>query len=274
MAQRWYCRVLGGEFGPLTFRQLARLVRDGAVTEGDEVRPDYQQHWQSAESVIGLYYMAFRAPGGTEDPVADASSGGMPVGVATAVEEEDAGEDDPAMLTLMEAIARRRLSGDAAGPTVALPGDVAAGDLDELENPFAVDEGLDLTAPSQLTGAIADAVEVAEANAAGSERRLPGWIRVPFGLISRLGGWQTAVRWGFSLTAAVVAANLAAWWLVQWSAREQLRFPSRKATAVLPYFPGFGRCGEFEYWLLFGHAVFFVGLTAFLTARWLANRAE
>lgn len=276
MVRRWYCRVLGEQFGPLTFRELARLVRDGALSEEDDVRPDYQKHWQSADTVVGLYFTAFRAPGGAED------SDPNEVAVAfrppeSAPEEDDGDDNDPAILTLMEAIARKRQSADgseSAGSAGSAAGVAAEIGGDGDWNPFADDGEIDLSTPSALSGAIADAVAVANEKTGGDQRRRPWWIRFPSRLISGLGGWQRTARWGYLLAATAVAANGASLALLEWSAQEQLRFPSRGKTAVLPYFPGIGRCGEFEYWMLFGHTVFFAGLAAFLAARWLLNRAE
>lgn len=273
MVRRWYCRVLGEQFGPLTFRELARLVRDGSLSEDDDVRPDYQKHWQSADTVIGLYYMAFRAPGGTEDPDANEVAVAVPP-LESASEEDDGDDNDPAMLTLMEAIARKRQSADGSVSHGSVAGDSAEIDGEDFLDPFGEEGDFDLSAPSELTGAIADAVAVADEKTGVDDRRRPWWIRFPSRLISGVGGWHRTARWGYLLAATAVAANGTSLALMEWSDQEQLRFPSREKTAMLPYFPGIGRCGEFEYWILFGHTVFFAGLVVFLAARWLLNRAE
>lgn len=281
MAQRWYCRVLGEEFGPLTFRQLTRLVREGTVSEEDSVRPDYQKHWQSAESVVGLYYMAFRAPQLPEESEADGVSVGPHARLTVPTDriESDEDDDDPAALTLMEAIAQKRQSAlETGGPRPFSEENVDSDGVgtDGLEDSFLPDEEADLSAPSQLSSAIADAMAQVDEKAqkSVSRQRLVWWICLPVQLISGLGGWQQTARWGYVLTTTAVAANGAAWGLMQWSDHEQLRFPSRSQATALPFFPGFGRCGETEYWMLFGHTVFFAGLAAFLAARWLVNKAE
>ncbi|MDB5385773.1 MAG: hypothetical protein JWM11_1419 [Planctomycetaceae bacterium] len=62
MASKWYLKAEGAETGPLSFRELADLVRSQAIAETDLVRPDWKTEWQRADSVIGLFYMARKSP--------------------------------------------------------------------------------------------------------------------------------------------------------------------------------------------------------------------
>lgn len=62
MATQWYWREQGNEKGPVTFKELIAMVQDRALNEEDEVRDQYSTSWQSAESVVGLFYMARRLP--------------------------------------------------------------------------------------------------------------------------------------------------------------------------------------------------------------------
>lgn len=69
MATHWYWRHEEVTSGPVSFQELAGLVRDHRINEDDPVRPDYSKEWQTAESVIGLFYMAERVPIARPDPV-------------------------------------------------------------------------------------------------------------------------------------------------------------------------------------------------------------
>ncbi|MDB5347798.1 MAG: hypothetical protein JWP89_6175 [Schlesneria sp.] len=62
MATRWYWRDAEGVNGPISFQELAAMIRDRALNEDDLVRPHYSKEWQTADSVVGLYYMAHRVP--------------------------------------------------------------------------------------------------------------------------------------------------------------------------------------------------------------------
>jgi len=58
MASRWYLQVEGGEVGPLTFQELAELIRAGKLTEQDRVRRESSGDWIRADEVIGLFHVA------------------------------------------------------------------------------------------------------------------------------------------------------------------------------------------------------------------------
>lgn len=279
MGRLWYCRVLGEEFGPLSFRQLAKLVREGSVTAEDDVRPDFQDGWQSAHSVIGLYRMAFRA-GNLDDP--EVPVAGSPPSQKANVEKE---EDAPAPLTLLGAIARKRQPAAATtsafetgrvGPPSIVPSDGFGIDLTEQEDLPADDRGAEAS-ESQLSGAIADAMAQAEERSAakGPRFRLLGrLIRAAVSWIGELGGWEQVFRRGFVVIAAAVAANGTAWALIEWSSLEQSRFPTGAKGPLLPFFPGWGRCSEWEYGLLMGHSMLLAGVIGVLAARWSLSRTE
>jgi len=274
--------VLGEEFGPLSFRQLARLVREGSVAAEDAVRPDFQDRWQSAQSVIGLYRMAFRAQDldDPEEPLA-----GSPSANRVDVEEEEEDDNDPATLTLLEAIARKRrprmsLSpGSRAGhadPTRT--SSVTGLDVDLADRAGSPIDDAETEAPgSQLSTAIADAMAHVDSRSL-AEGRPPHFLgrigQAVALLMESLGGWEQAFRNGFVLVATGGAANGAAWGLMEWSSLEQSRFPTRQTAVAMPFFPGFGRCSDVEYSLLFGHAVLLAGLIGFLAARWCVSRTE
>jgi len=55
MAERWFCKVLGREMGPLGFEDLVELARSGTLTEGDPVRREGSDDWAAAGEVAGLF---------------------------------------------------------------------------------------------------------------------------------------------------------------------------------------------------------------------------
>ena len=54
MASQWYQKTPTAERGPLTFAELAQLVRVGTLGEDDLVRRDGQGEWQRVANVVGL----------------------------------------------------------------------------------------------------------------------------------------------------------------------------------------------------------------------------
>jgi hypothetical protein len=64
MATQWYWRDGEQTKGPVSFQELAGMVRDLCLNEDDLVRPSYSKEtdWQTTDSVVGLYHMAERVP--------------------------------------------------------------------------------------------------------------------------------------------------------------------------------------------------------------------
>lgn len=62
MATQWYWRDGDTTNGPVSFQELAGMVRDHVLNEDDLVRPEYYPEWQTTDTVVGLYYMAQRVP--------------------------------------------------------------------------------------------------------------------------------------------------------------------------------------------------------------------
>ncbi len=58
MASLWFCKVLGQEVGPVSFEDMAEMVRSGTLKEEDRVRRRGSGEWIAAREVVGL----FRAP--------------------------------------------------------------------------------------------------------------------------------------------------------------------------------------------------------------------
>lgn len=55
MANNWYYKLMGEEFGPLTSSELRQYAADGRLTRDAYVRRDNEDRWVSAESIRGLF---------------------------------------------------------------------------------------------------------------------------------------------------------------------------------------------------------------------------
>ncbi len=62
MASKWFCKVLGQEMGPVSFREMAEMVRSGTLKEDDPVRREGASEWTRAGEVIGLFRAAAKEP--------------------------------------------------------------------------------------------------------------------------------------------------------------------------------------------------------------------
>ena len=65
MASQWFCKVLGQEVGPVSFREMAEMVRAGTLKEDDPVRREGTSRWTRAREVIGLFRAAAKEPAPT-----------------------------------------------------------------------------------------------------------------------------------------------------------------------------------------------------------------
>jgi hypothetical protein len=62
MASNWYLKTDGDDTGPLTFGQLVDLARTQSLVEADLVRSDWNDQWQRADTVVGLFHMSRKSP--------------------------------------------------------------------------------------------------------------------------------------------------------------------------------------------------------------------
>ncbi len=62
MASQWFCKVLGQEVGPVSFRAMAEMVRAGTLKKDDPVRREGTSQWTRAREVIGLFRDAAKEP--------------------------------------------------------------------------------------------------------------------------------------------------------------------------------------------------------------------
>ena len=71
MATKWFVRTDFGERGPLTFQDVAFLIRDNQVSRDGLVRREDLDEWQPANSVVGLVHAARRHQAIDEKVVAE-----------------------------------------------------------------------------------------------------------------------------------------------------------------------------------------------------------
>lgn len=82
------------------------------------------------------------------------------------------------------------------------------------------------------------------------------------------------LRLGYKLGAALVTANITAFFLLNWSEQQSMIFPSRKPTEAKLIFPLIGECSHFSYWMYFVDVVIFVAVLTYFAAWWLETHAD
>ena len=264
MATYWYFRAFNEEMGPVPFSELVEMVRTGAINEDDPVRSDWEQQWQRARSVPGLFYMAQREPvpetdGAVHDPIFDDG-------------DDEFSEEE------------RVLLGEASETTDESP------EPEEepwrppwLQQMLNFSEGWSTANPSaggavikNTPGGLASLVDQAVDHL---DRR----DKPPEGRMARL-GWRLrrflvaatapeAIGRVLRFGAALAAANLAAFGLDRWATHEAMRFPSRSASSEM-HFPGLGVCSSDEYFLLMSASMILAGMLAYGAVFLLESYAE
>lgn len=82
------------------------------------------------------------------------------------------------------------------------------------------------------------------------------------------------LRLGFKLVSAVIAANITTFFLLNWSEKQNMIFPSRKPIETKLFFPLLGECSNFTYWMFFVDTVIFVAVLTYFAAWWLETHAD
>ncbi|QDT44264.1 hypothetical protein Pan241w_43720 [Gimesia alba] len=82
------------------------------------------------------------------------------------------------------------------------------------------------------------------------------------------------LRVGFRVGAAVITANITVLFLLNWSEKQNMIFPSRKPTEAKLIFPIIGECSSFAYWMYFVDSVIFVAVLTYFAAWWLEAHAD
>jgi len=84
----------------------------------------------------------------------------------------------------------------------------------------------------------------------------------------------TWLHYLFRFGCALIGANLAGYWVLNWSQTESQRFPSGNPQAIEYFFPGFGHCEPVEYFFLLADAMLLAGVAAYFVAWWLERKCE
>ncbi len=161
MATNWYWLDREQEKGPVSFQELAGMVRDHVLNEDDLVRPKYPQNkhpekWQTADRVPGLFYMAQRvAVPRPEEVPAELE---MPSGIRTEESEESLSSRG------MRSLADVAHLSVVRGPDQTETDDVLAADEGEMLPSVDCDPGGDCeegepAADGQIAAAIGAATE-------------------------------------------------------------------------------------------------------------------
>lgn len=295
MPTSWHYKSLGQEFGPITFRDLTRMVREGELSAEDLVRPEYDAHWQRADEVPGLLHMAHVTPNEPE-PAAEEWDDLKLVSEAD-VEELLPSDEQPAWMkrilarlwsgeTVSESEKERvvgflRSGGIDAGPAnesddefpeaKTAGGEIIAGDL-AAQSSLGVGGGFyGETQPKSAVGALlAEMDEAHEAEVAAAEAKRRGWRFSLKDVASDGWLWTQVLRVG----AAMLCANLAFFWLEHWTATEALRFPGLLEKSGMRMIPMIGSCSPTEYWLFIVDLTLVAAGLGYTTVKWVQRHLD
>lgn len=311
MASQYFIQTDGQESGPFGFRDLVAFVREGKLVHSDQVRFSWTKEWQRADSLVGLFHMAQKAPqelaqhdAPVTAPVVDEPIPALPDDQAVTA------KDRPGwILRLMDAGGFRKKRPAQIPILGATPSHTAAAcDAPAGDSPYTNQAGSDRPAASRAnagrpneelpaeiaaffshdadghedrwSSAVDDALAAVTARGAGRSAKVRSsriWKMFGSlaGVIPRGDEGQSLMRNGFRIVCAIACANLVAWAVDSWSVEEALRFPSRDAqVSGLHHFPIIGTCGSGEYLFLMFDLMLAAGVAAWFTAGWLESRAE
>lgn len=252
VATSYYYRLFDTEFGPVGFRDMVDLVREGQIGADDLTRADWEQEWRPAAEVVGLFHMA-----GREDLLA-----------AWQAERERL----RAIAKADQATPGLSLKDESADNDDQLPGwqrrllDIRARNAQQAE--LAERASHDARSPSQLNAAIAAAAS--ELDGRDSKRRR--WLRWKTERNGPVTQAHLALRWGLTM----VTANVVAFSILHWSASEERRFPVRnpQTSARVQIFPMWGNCTPEEYAFLLVDVMVVAGIAGYGTARVLELQTD
>ena len=261
MATYWYFRAFDEEMGPVPFAELVEMVRSGAINEDDPIRSDWEEKWQRARHVPGLFYMAQREPlPRARDAVLDPIFGD---------DDEDFSDEEKELLGEPSETADSEAASESEAEPWRPPW---------LEQMLNFREGWSAGHPSAGGAVIKGNATNAGASggisslAAQAMDQLDNRNGPPIGRMARL-GWRLrrffaaatspktiglVLRFG----AALAAANFVALGVDRWAAQEAMRFPGDNASGQTR-FPLLGTCSSEEYFLLISASMILAGMLAY-----------
>jgi len=259
VAADYFYRSASETGGPVAFRDLVRLVREGRLTADDEVLPEWEVAWKPAASLVGLFYMAGRADllaeWEAEQRLATSESELLTKnGSAPAVEQIPGSgseiEFDEILAAAEEAPSWRRRLHEVASLKFLRESTEEARQERHAKR-------LRTRIRDAISSAVAAADQRADAARPGRVRRFLGAARSPEIV-------HGVFRWGSS----IMAANAAALAIMSWSEAEALRYPDREPEQrQVQVFPIWGPCSSGIYGFLMADAMVFAGTAGFLGAR-------
>jgi hypothetical protein len=275
MSTTWRFQYLGEEYGPITFRELVGMVREGVVAEGDRVRASWMIDWQRAEDVVGLFRMARLSPEELErfySPLLEADKG-LTLDPEERKEWWERFETARLMGTDEPVEDRSGVGGRLAGVVDAVGEDagVEAGDVSVEEVELVEGEGEagnDVgggAGDSGLAAAIDSAMEQAEPAVSPPRTGVWGAVVRAASAISRFSQRNpNLVAQLYRVVCAIAVTSVVLSLLEGWSERESLRFPGREgymrgpngeivAPAKALTLPVLGKCEPTTYYVVMAH---------------------
>lgn len=237
MATEWYWLTQNQEKGPVSFRELAQMVQEHVLNEDDLIRPHYSREWQTADRIVGLFYMARRIPREWPEPEESGDE------FVSARVDEKLGPQVPEMAAgdELEAWFREQL---AATPVRGIVG--AGEEVDGQPDSFQVSS--DGSLPRGDSGSWQSAVDAAVSRFDGRHNRQKTCRK---SLSERVSA--ATLRTVFRLGLSLVAMNATILAILSWSAAEAQRHPDQRTLAhQIRQFPGWGPSspGEFNFLLV------------------------
>jgi hypothetical protein len=284
MTSHWYFNSLDQELGPITFRELAEMVREGQIAPEDRVRAEWEDEWRRADTVIGLFHMAARDPAEWNEAIearkfVEGPEIGDTCDDALWAEASDEVEDDrPAwMRAVVKRIHQSLGRNDSALVQQAGDGSSAATETVDGESAgFDVTGGeADSAAEGRgLSSAIQDAIDHHDARIGEhgkSGRWWQFWRRqTTTGRSNSRNEWQQIACFG----GAALAGNLTVLCVEAWGAGEALRFPGSMESRGVRVFPLVGECEPFMYWLLLIGLMIVGAVAGYFSVKWVLGNTE
>lgn len=250
MATRWFYRLSEKEFGPVEFRELVGLVRDGTVRPDDPVRGQWEPEWHPAGSTPGLFHMAKRDEVWERWQAEEMRKAGL--AEETGIQEEPAEveaisgettEPEPTWLQRLRLVTSRR-----------------SAEKDEQTK--------ELVLQSQMKSAASAAID--KLNRRGRTTRLQRLRNRASECFS-----SSTLHYGFRFGMAAIAANVVAFAIISWSELQLLRYPDPKLVSQgIREFPLWGACEPAEFTFLVVDAMLLGGLLGYFAAKLLESLAE